>query len=183
MLARLFLLFVLVPTADLVLLWSLFVSLPAWISLVMVLGTGALGAYFSRRQGSQVLREIRRELSDNIVPANTLIDGVMILLAGALLITPGLITDTFGFLLLIPYTRNWFRQRLMEGLKGYLKVKTMNFQTQWEAEFQTHSGQRGQYRDASDRRPGDIIDGDIIDGEIVEGQIVKQPPKTSEASQ
>ena len=122
MFARLFLLFVLLPLADFVLLWSLIQILPIWVSLALVLGTGAVGAFFARRQGSRVLSEIRSELSDNLVPANTLLDGVMILFAGALLITPGLITDSVGLLLLVPYTRRWFRAQAFALAKRYLKI-------------------------------------------------------------
>jgi len=151
MFARLFLLFVLIPLADLVLLWMLFVSLPWWTTLAMILLSASLGAFFARRQGLKVLSEIRTELSDNLVPANTLVDGVMVLFAGALLITPGLITDAFGFLLLIPYTRRLFRDQLFRVFKKYLKVKTMNFQTKWDPSFQTRGSNEG-----------DVIDGEII---------------------
>lgn len=160
MFARLFLLFVLLPLADFVLLWSLIQILPIWVSLALVLGTGAVGAFFARRQGSRVLSEIRSELSDNLVPANTLLDGVMILFAGALLITPGLITDSVGLLLLVPYTRRWFRAQAFALAKRYLKIKAVNFQTQFGSAFNPGSS--------------DIVDGEVVkDHSTHDAEIVK----------
>lgn len=161
MFARLFLLFVLLPLADWVLLWSLIKLLPWQASVLIVVGTGAVGAFFAKRQGSRVLSEIREELADNLVPANTLLDGVMILFAGALLITPGLITDTVGLLLLVPFTRRWFRAQAFELAKRYLKVKAVNFQTHWGDSFRGDS-----FRQSHDP--------DIVDGEVVHDRSVKQ---------
>lgn len=159
MFARLFLLFVLLPLADWVLLWSLIQLLPWWVSILLVLGTGAIGAFFARRQGSHVLSEIRRELSDNLVPANTLLDGVMILFAGALLITPGLITDTLGLLLLIPFSRKWFRHQAFELAKRYLQVQAVNFQASWPQ---------------ARRNDADIVDGQVVqDHSVHEAEIVE----------
>jgi UPF0716 protein FxsA len=73
------------------------------------------------------LLKIQQEMSIGNIPAPQMIDGVMILVAGALLITPGLITDIAGFLLLVPYVRGqirlWLRKKLEEKVRnGYVQV-------------------------------------------------------------
>ncbi len=91
-------------------------------TLALVIVTGVTGAWLARTQGAQVMRDVRRDMANGVMPAPRLIDGAMILLAGVLLITPGLITDTLGFLLLIPPVRGqirvWMRRKLERKLRG-----------------------------------------------------------------
>ncbi|HXV65502.1 MAG TPA: FxsA family protein, partial [Vicinamibacteria bacterium] len=79
--------------------------------------TGVVGAFAARRQGLGVVAEARAQASRGEIPAGFLVDGVMILLAAALLVTPGLITDSFGFLLLVPAIRARVKAHLLERLK------------------------------------------------------------------
>ena len=81
-------------------------------TILLVLGTGVLGAFLAKLEGLRTLRQIQRNLSQGIVPAEEMMDGVIILVAGLLLITPGILTDAFGFLMLIPTTRNAFKRWL-----------------------------------------------------------------------
>lgn len=111
--ARLLLLFIVVPVIELALLIELgkVVGLPATLGLIVL--TGALGAFLARRQGLAVLAEVRSEMGDGRIPAGPIVDGVIILVAAAVLMTPGVMTDAFGFILLVPAFRRW--------LKGVLK--------------------------------------------------------------
>lgn len=121
--------FILIPLADLVLLWILFYHLPWYYSIALIVGSGFLGAYLAKMQGRKVLMDIRKDLQDNLVPASTLIHGAIIMFAGGLLITPGLITDLMGFSLLFPFTREFIRKRLVQYLRGKFHVQTAGFQT------------------------------------------------------
>ena len=113
--ARLLLLFVLVPIAEMLLLIEIGKRIGTLTTFGLIFFTGVLGAWLARRQGLAVLRKVREETEAGQVPAGPLIDGVLILLAGAVLITPGLLTDVFGFLCLVPAVRTglkkWLRQR------------------------------------------------------------------------
>ncbi len=120
MLLRLLLLLTIVPLVELLLL----VRLTQWtgsfaLTVAIVIGTGALGAFLARAEGLRVYRRLQRELNRGELPGESLIDGVLILLAGALLLTPGLITDCLGFLLLTPITRPFFRN----GVKRWARRK------------------------------------------------------------
>ena len=102
---RLLLLFILVPAVELGLLIELgrIIGTPGTLGIIVL--TGAVGASLARRQGLRVLRDLQAESAAGRLPADALMDGAIILVAGALLITPGILTDVFGFLCLVPATR------------------------------------------------------------------------------
>ena len=116
MLFRLFLLFTVIPMIELYLLLTLgrYMGFTATVALVVL--TGALGAWLARSQGLATLTEIRQQQAMGRMPAAALVDGLLILIAGAVLLTPGLLTDLAGFFLLIPagraLIRNTVRQRI-----------------------------------------------------------------------
>ena len=120
-------LFIGLPIVELALLFELHGLVGFFTTVMIVLLTGVAGAALVRRQGIAILLEIQREMSIGNIPAPQLIDGVMILLAGALLVTPGLITDLSGFLILIPFVRKhirlWLKKKLEEKVRsGYIQV-------------------------------------------------------------
>jgi UPF0716 protein FxsA len=120
-------LFIGLPIVELALLFELHGLVGFLPTVLLVLLTGIAGAALVRRQGIAIVLKIQRELSVGNVPAPQMIDGVMILMAGALLVTPGLITDASGFLLLIPFVREkirfWLKKKLEEKVRsGYIEV-------------------------------------------------------------
>ncbi|MEW6359128.1 MAG: FxsA family protein [Planctomycetota bacterium] len=123
MLLKLILLFTITPLVELALLIEVGKHIGFLPTLGIVILTGLIGSLLARSQGLRLLRQIRLDLSAGILPTDALLHGLMILLAGALLITPGLITDTAGFLLLLPparsllaeYIKHWLRRKIEEG--------------------------------------------------------------------
>lgn len=113
--------FILMPILELTILFRLHEVAGLGNTLGIVIITGFAGAFLARAQGIMVLAQIRRDLAEGRMPAPRLMDGVMILIAGVLLITPGLITDAVGFLLLIQPVRSairaWLRRKLEEKLR------------------------------------------------------------------
>ncbi len=86
-------------------------------TLGLIVATGLLGAAVLKRQGAEVWRSARVRLARGEIPAEEILGGMMVLVGGALMITPGIITDAVGFLLMIPPVRNpivgyWSRKRL-----------------------------------------------------------------------
>jgi UPF0716 protein FxsA len=104
--------FVLLPLIEL----GLLIQIGRWIgvgwTLALVLVTGFVGAALARRHGFRAWVAIRDELRAGRVPASKLADGLLILIGGIVLLTPGLLTDIFGFAMLIPVTRNAFKRSL-----------------------------------------------------------------------
>lgn len=111
-LGRLILLFTVVPVVELVLLIEIGSLVGTLYTVALILGTGALGAALARAQGLRVLREVQAEFGQGRLPAASLIDGLLILLAGALLLTPGVLTDALGFACLTPFFRKQIRRLL-----------------------------------------------------------------------
>ncbi|WP_300669009.1 FxsA family protein [Desulfoluna sp.] len=106
MVLRLFLLFTLIPVIELWLLIKIGSIMGPFAAIALVIGTGIAGASLAKIQGLQTIMKIRACMDQGITPTEELIDGFMILIAGIVLITPGLLTDCTGILLLIPTSRN-----------------------------------------------------------------------------
>jgi UPF0716 protein FxsA len=125
-LGRILLCVILVPLVELVLLTQLHQRTSLLTTVVVVLITGIVGANLARRQGLHVWRKIHEQTAAGKVPSQEILDAVMILLAGAFLITPGLLTDCVGFSLLVPgvrrrlgyYLADWFRQKTVTTFKA-----------------------------------------------------------------
>ena len=129
-LGRMALLFVVVPVLELVLLIQLGQVVGLWPTVALVLLTGVGGAVLARLEGMRVLFQFRRELAAGRIPGQALLDGISVLVGGALLLTPGILTDLAGFALLMPPSRRWIqrrvRRRLERGIEeGTIRVVTM----------------------------------------------------------
>jgi len=111
-LGRIVLAFILIPLIELVLLSQLYSRTNLLVAVGIVVLTGFVGAQLARRQGLKVWRTIQQQMAAGKAPSKEILDGVMILIAGAFLITPGILTDCVGFLLLIPQTRRVAGKRL-----------------------------------------------------------------------
>jgi UPF0716 protein FxsA len=110
MLFRLLLLFTVLPLIELrLLVWIK--DQTSWsMTFLLVLLTGCAGAALARWQGWRTVGRIQDELAHGRMPTDSLLDGLLILVAGALLVTPGVLTDAFGFLLLIPAGRGLIKR-------------------------------------------------------------------------
>lgn len=112
MLLKLFLCFTLIPVIELYLLINLGTVIGGFNTVLLVILTGFAGAWLARMEGVNTMFKVRQNLNQGIMPAEELIDALIILIAGLVLITPGLLTDIMGLLLLWPYTRNRFKRFL-----------------------------------------------------------------------
>ena len=116
MFARLALLFVLVPLVELALLIQVGQVIGLGPTILLVLATGVGGAALARREGLRTVAAIQGELAQGRVPGDALVDGAAILFGGALLLTPGVLTDFLGLSLLLPGTRRWMARRIRKWL-------------------------------------------------------------------
>ena len=126
MLLKLLILFVVLPLLDLWLLFTLADGMVSYIVTVgVVVATGIVGASLAKRQGLAAWKNFNAELGRGALPADAMLDGVLILLAGAVLITPGLITDAIGLALLVPPLRRVVRRRLIARLASKIQVQSV----------------------------------------------------------
>ena len=121
MLGYLFLLFTVLPILELIVIIKVGAKIGALNTVLILLATGAIGAFLARLQGFLVLRKVQDNLNNGIMPSSELLDGFMIFAGGVLLLTPGFITDIFGILLLIPITRSIIKFLLKRKLQAVLK--------------------------------------------------------------
>ena len=116
MLLKLFLAFTIIPILEIYLLIEIGSLFGALTAVTLVILTGFLGAFLARMQGLQTLYRIQESLREGRMPSGELLDALLIVLAGLVLLTPGFLTDSAGFLLLIPATRNsikyWLRRQI-----------------------------------------------------------------------
>ena len=154
MLLPLFLLFTLMPLLELWLLVQLSEVFGFWTTIGVVLLTGMVGAALARWQGWQAMQRIQEGMRQGMLPAQAMGDGVMILVAGVLLITPGVITDVVGLALLVPPVRLIMRKGLQLWLAKHVHV-------------QTNVSSSGFAPAAA---PGDdnVVEGKVIDAHVVD---------------
>ena len=128
MLARLILLFLLTPAVELALLIQVDQVIGFWATVGLIIVTGIVGSHLARREGLSTWRRLNRRLQSGDLPGNELADGVIILVSGALLITPGILTDVIGFLGLISFTRARLRRVVMRWFQRKMEQGTMQVQ-------------------------------------------------------
>lgn len=158
MLGRLIFLFVAVPLVELAIL----LQVGQWIGIgptfALVVVTGVAGAALARRQGLRAFMAVQRELAEGRLPGRSLLDGLSILVGGAFLLTPGILTDFVGFSLLIPASRRWLQRLARRRLERRMSEGTVEFRvwgtgggftsgrTEVRGRTEVHSG-RSDWRD------------------------------------
>lgn len=115
-------LFLVLPVAELAVILKVADGIGIPETIVVLLVVSAVGGWLCKREGLGVLRRIQRGLESHQLPTKELADGGLILLAGALLVTPGFLSDLLGILLLLPPTRAVFRVALLAGLAKRARI-------------------------------------------------------------
>jgi UPF0716 protein FxsA len=155
--ARFFLLVFILSVAELYILIKAAAALSLLLTLALCILTGVIGGALVRYQGLQTLRDIQRNMSRGAMPAEDIISGLILLIIGTMLLTPGFITDTIAFLMLIPALRKVVAQQLV----GYFKNRIKFVQTRqggFSAGFGGPGGfNPGQAHSSPHRDPRNVI--------------------------
>ncbi len=126
MLLKLFLAFTLIPVIELFFLIKIGTVIGAVNTILLVIATGFAGAYLARMEGLNTMVKVRNNLDQGIVPKEELLDALIIFVAGIVLLTPGVLTDCAGLLLLWPVTRNKFKQFLRKKFDEMSQQNNIN---------------------------------------------------------
>ena len=167
-------LFVVVPLVELILLGKLSGAVGFFSTVMIVVVTGMLGARLARSQGTQAWLRIQKEFEAGRLPKAELVDGLMVLVAGVLLVTPGVLTDLTGFAFLLPPIRALVRPFLVRWAQSRVRAKSPGQRTQ-------NPFSQG-FGNAEGRRPAEsapqkerVVDpfrrqakGPIVDAEIIQ---------------
>ena len=115
----LFALFIAIPIVEMVVLIQVGQQIGALWTIVLVLLTAFIGINLLRYQGLATLSRATWRMQSGQIPAKEMLEGILLAVGGALLLTPGFVTDSIGFLLLVPFTRQFFAARLMGRFKSF----------------------------------------------------------------
>jgi UPF0716 protein FxsA len=113
MVPLLFLLFILVPIAELYVIIQVGQAIGVWWTILLLIADSVLGSALMRSQGRAAWRRFTAAVAEGRPPAREVLDGVLVIFGGALLLTPGFITDVFGLVFLLPPTRALVRRLLV----------------------------------------------------------------------
>ena len=166
-----FFLFVAVPIIEIFVLIKVGSSIGALATIGIVILTAIIGTWMLRAQGLSTLNKARLRLSGGQIPAFELMEGMALGVGGALLLTPGFVTDTIGFFCLIPFTRrlliNALSKRVSIGAGGFTTGSSQNHGSSSQyGSGTTGSGTAGSTTGTSSTGTRQSkIDGDVIEGE------------------
>jgi len=121
MFLKLFLAFTLVPFIEIYLLIKIGGQVGAFNTILIVILTGLLGASLARLEGIKTMTKVRESLNRGELPAEEMLDAMLIFVAGVVLLTPGFLTDLTGLALLVPKLRYWFKRWLRRKFDEWLE--------------------------------------------------------------
>ncbi len=153
----LFLLFVLIPILEIALLIQVGSAIGVLATIAIVILTAILGTAMLRQQGLATLQKAQQRMQSGQLPAQQIGEGMLLLVGGALLLTPGFATDAFGFACLIPASRRWMARKLSARTMANAQIFTSDGKN-------SHAGPGEPPRPgspgSSGSQQGDVIDGD-----------------------
>ena len=163
-----FLIFIAVPLAELALLIKIGDMIGVLPTVALVIVTAVIGVSLLRIQGLTVLQNARVSIDAGRPPIESVVDGVLLLIAGAVLLTPGLITDAIGFLLLIPAIRRSIGEFAFAKLINVGSINVSGFPPQGDAG--RHGTPGGNPKQPGRRDAGKTIEGEFshVDDEPAE---------------
>lgn len=117
----LLLLIIIVPALEIAVLLLSGNIIGIWPTIFLIIATGILGAWLAKREGLQAVHLAKLQTEQGQLPNGMLLDGICILIGGIFLLTPGFITDAFGFFLLIPTSRTVAKALLIKLFNQMIK--------------------------------------------------------------
>lgn len=149
-----FLALLLVPIAEIYVLIQVGQVIGVWWTILLLIADSILGSWLLRREGGRAWTALRVALAEGRMPTKELADGILIVFGGALMISPGFVTDAFGIFAILPFTRPLGRRALARFIGHRLLAGTVDPAT-WSGNGPGNA-----------RRPGptgDVVQGDVID--------------------
>ena len=158
--------FILVPIVEIYVIIQVGQVIGPWWTILLLIADSVFGSWLLRREGSKAWQSLSTALAEGRMPARELADGILIVIGGTLMLTPGFVTDAFGVLAILPFTRPLARRvlarliarRLVPLGAGGFGYSTGGF----------GAGGRGPagFDPGNERRPGptgDVVQGDVVD--------------------
>jgi UPF0716 protein FxsA len=164
-------LFLIIPIIEIFFLIKVGETIGAFPTIILVVLTAVIGAGLLRQQGLSTLSRLQQNMGKGKLPAQELIEGVLLAVGGALLMTPGFVTDTMGFLCLLPFSRKFIAKKIMKHSAGKFKAG-VNAKMSGFAYSASNNSSSTEKSEAQ-------YDPNIVEGEFTE---VEEPPSTITSS-
>ena len=156
----LFLIFIIVPLAEIMLLFEVSDRIGGLTTIVMVVLTAIIGINILKKQGINTLSRAMQRIQSGQLPGQEIVEGLMLAISGALLLTPGFITDTIGFTFLVPPLRVLIAQRVMNsGIPFIMNGSSIGGHFS-SSGFSMHGDEN---KPETTRRGGNIYQGEFVD--------------------
>lgn len=164
--------FILIPLIEIAIFIAVGDVIGVWATIGLVIITALIGTSLLRHQGLSALNKAQKAIGAGRLPMSSVIDGVALLLAGAFLLTPGLLTDSLGFLLFIPAFRTALARFLIKRAMKSGVMKNARFQANFE-QASTKQGSKPPFGDFGEQpganNPGKGAKGPVREGPVIEG--------------
>lgn len=168
MFSKLLLLFIVMPIVEIALLINLGAVIGGWNTIAIVVITAFIGATLVKREGLATLNQAQAKMRAGQAPEQELMQGLLLLVAGVLLVTPGFVTDAFGLLLTAPFTRPFIAAKLLEKIQTqvvYRQQQQFYSQGFGQQHFHEHTDVEYQTRNDFQQAPRNPAQGGVIEGE------------------
>ncbi len=151
--------FVLVPLVEIYVIIQVGQAIGPWWTILLLIADSALGSWLVKREGARAWKALRVALDQGRMPATELADGMLILIGGLLMLTPGFVLDIVGVLCILPFTRPIGRKALAGFVSRRLTVGAFPGVASYGAAQRGPGSPPGH-----DSRPGpDVVQGDVVD--------------------
>jgi UPF0716 protein FxsA len=162
----LFVAFLVVPLAEIYVLIQVGQVIGPWWTILLLIADSIFGGWLIKREGSKAWRDLNVALSSGRMPARELADGALILIGGTLMLTPGFVTDAVGILMILPFTRPFFRRILT----GVVSRRLLASGFPGVASGHRPPGHQPGHQPGTTQRPGPASPG----GSVVQGEVVDE---------
>jgi UPF0716 protein FxsA len=162
----LFILFIVVPIIEIMVLMNVGAWLGAWPTIAIVIITAWLGAKNVKLQGIATLNSVQAKMAQGEMPSDEIVAGLLLLVAGVLLVTPGFVTDFFGLSLLIPNVRNMLIKSVQAHLVMNKNSAGFTYQSSVHNQQQEPFSQSPFQQNVSSEKPIEHHRGETLEGEF-----------------
>ena len=164
-----FILFIVIPIIEITLLINVGQAIGAWYTVALVLLSAFIGVNMLRMQGLATLARAQQKMAQGEMPQQEMLEGLVLAVGGALLITPGFVTDVIGFCCLIPMTRI----ALIHFASKHFKKRAASYMSSGANFSNMHNMQTGDLK-PTDSQPGDVFEGEFVKQQDATRRVVKE---------
>ena len=176
-----FLVFAALPILELALLVKLGQEIGFWWTMALIVATAMTGAFVIHRQSLSTLQRAMNDMQQGSPPLGPVMDGAFLVVAGVLMVTPGLISDCIGLALLVPPMRHWIAARILNSIMNSPGVRIVVFGEESYRVSERDDPRADRGRDARRRSDGEVIEGEFerLDERTIDAEKNKDRGKNS----